>query len=245
MAKASDVMTQALAICEPDESIAHVARIMRDRDIGNVLIVEEGHLKGIVTDRDLAMNALAGDGNDPHSPVSRIMSTKIISGSTDWSLNKIARTMARHQVRRLPIVDNDRLVGIISLSDIARHNTSQGVISRLLRDVSRPSNGSDGNHSRHLGTWIGLSLAALTSSMVAYLTWTHNGQVIRKQVAQSKPYNSAAQAMNMARDRMNEVTSSKTARNLRKQVQSNIKELSQQLPTIEVKAPRRRSAWFR
>lgn len=245
MAKAYDVMTQALATCEPDESAAKVARIMRDRDIGNVLIVEEGKLRGIVTDRDLAINALAGDENDAHSPVSRYMSTKIVTGSPDWSINKVAKTMAKHQVRRLPIVENGKLVGIIALSDIARRNAHKSVISRVLRDVSKPANGSSSNNSPHLGTWIGLTLAALSTSLVAWLTWTHNGQQMRKQVSQSKPYNSAAQAVNTARDRVNEFASSKTARNLRKQVQSNFREFSQQMPSIEVKPPKRRNVWFR
>jgi len=245
MSKAYDVMTQALATCEPNESPAHVAKIMRDRDIGDVLVVEDGKLRGIVTDRDLTLNALAGNGNDPHMPVSGFMSTKVVTGGADWSLNKVARTMARHQIRRLPIVENDRLVGIISLSDIARHHSNRSVISRLLKEVSKPADGYSSGNSSHLGTWIGLSLAALTTSMVAYLTWTQNGQQLRKQVAQSKPYSSATQAVNTARDRMNEIASSKTARNLRKQVNANIKQFSQQMPSIEVKPPKHRRAWFR
>jgi len=153
--------------------------------------------------------------------------------------------MARHKIRRLPIVDNEKLVGIISLSDIARYHSNRNVITRLLKSVSKPADGTGSSRMGPLGTWIGLTLAAVTTSMVAYLTWTQNGQQLRKQVAQSKPYNSATQAVNMARDRMNEVASSKTARNLRKQVQSNIKEFSKQMPSIEVRPPKRRNAWFR
>ncbi len=245
MSKAYDVMTQALATCEPTDSIARVAKIMRDRDIGNVLVVEDGKLQGIVTDRDLALNALAEGSNEAHTPVSRFMSTNIVTGSAGWSLNKVAKTMARHQVRRLPIVEDDRLVGIISLSDIARHHSNRSVISRLLKDVSNPSDGNHSSRTNRLGAWIGLSLAALTTSLVAYLTWTQNGQQFRKQVVNSKPYNSAAQAVSTARDRMNEVASSKTARNIRRQVQSNFKEFSQQMPSIEVKPPRHKRAWFR
>ena len=245
MSKAYDVMTQALATCEPDDSAVRVAKIMRDRDIGDVLIVEDGRLQGIVTDRDLALNALAGTADDPHTPVSRYMSTQLVTGSADWNLNKVAKTMARHKIRRLPIVDNEKLVGIISLSDVARYHSNRNVISRLLKDVSMPVDSTGSGRMGNLGTWIGLTLAALTTSMVAYLTWTQNGQQLRKQVAQSKPYNSATQAVNMARDRMNEVASSKTARNLRKQVQSNIKEFSKQMPSIEFKPPRRKPVWFR
>jgi CBS domain-containing protein len=245
MSKAYDLMTQALATCTPDESASRAARIMRERDIGNVLVVEDGKLCGIVTDRDLAVNALAGDGGDSHAPVSRFMSTKIITGSAGWNINKVAKTMARHQIRRLPIVDEGKLVGIVSLGDIARHNTRSGVVTKLLKDVSKPGYEADTGKPGHLGTWIGLSLAALSTSMIAWLTWSHNGQQLRKQMVQSKPYYSAAQAVNTARDKVNEVASSKSAQNLRKQVRSNIKEFSQQIPSIEFKPPKRKRAWFR
>jgi len=245
MSKAYDVMTQALATCPPDESAAQVARIMRDRDIGNVLVVDNGLLCGIVTDRDLALNALAGDGGDPHAPVSRFMSTKIITGSPDWSINKVARTMARHQIRRLPIVDDERLVGIISLGDIARRKVRSGVVTKLLKDVSLPEHEHDSIRSGRIGTWLSLSLAALSTSMIAWITWSHNGQQLRKQMMQSKPYNSATQAMNTARSKINEVASSKSARDLRKQVRTNIKGFTRQMPSIEFKPPKHRRVWIR
>jgi CBS domain-containing protein len=238
-------MTQALATCAPDDSAAHVASIMRDRDIGNVLVIEDGKLRGIITDRDLALNALANNGNDAHTPISKYMSSKVITGAAEWSLNKIAKTMAKHQIRRLPILEDGELVGIVSISDIARQNNRKDVVANLLKDVSTPASYSASNHTGRLGTWLGLSLAALSTTMLAWLTWTHNGQQVRKQVAESKPYYSATQAVSNARGKVNEVASSKKARNLRKQVRSSIKEISQQLPTIEYKSPKRKMVWFR
>ena len=117
MAKAYEVMTKSLAVCHPDDSAALAASIMKDRDIGNVLVVEDGQLRGIVTDRDLVVNGLAHEDNLLNSPVSKYMSSDVITGESDWSLNKIAKTMARHQVRRLPILQNGQVAGIISLGD--------------------------------------------------------------------------------------------------------------------------------
>lgn len=245
MSKVSEVMTQSLATCAPQESAAHVAKIMRDRDIGNVLVVEDGKLRGIVTDRDLTLHALADNGNDPHTPISKYMSSKVITGTAGWSLNKVAKTMAKHQIRRLPILQDGELVGIVSLSDIARHNNRKDIVANLLKDVSTPASYADSRHPGRLATLLGLSLAALSTSMIAWLTWTHNGQQVRKQVVQSKPYYSATQAVSTARDKVNEVASSKTARNLQKQVRSSFKEISQQLPSIEYKPPKRKMAWFR
>ena len=77
MSKAYEVMTHALATCAPDESVANVAAIMRDRDIGNVLVVEDGNLRGIVTDRDLALQALTGRDDPLLTPIQKFMSTVV------------------------------------------------------------------------------------------------------------------------------------------------------------------------
>ncbi len=245
MRMANEIMTQSLATCSPDDSVAHVATIMRDRDIGNVLVMDDGKLTGIVTDRDLAIQALS-DNNDPiKTPVSRFMNTKIITGEPDWSMNKIARTMAKHQIRRLPIVEDGRLVGIISLADIARHENRKGVISRSLKAVSRPAETSRADGSNHTGALVGLGLLALASTAVALLTWNRSGRELRKQVADSKFYHSAQQAMNDARDRVDEAASSKTARDIRRRIQTNMKDLSAQLPSIEYKPPKKKTVWFR
>lgn len=245
MRKVNEIMTQSLATCSPDDSIAHVATLMRDRDIGNVLVIENGQLSGIVTDRDLAIQALT-DNNDPaRTPVSRFMNTNVITGEPDWSMNRLARTMAKHQIRRIPIVQDGQLVGIVSLADIARHENRKGIISNSLKAVSRPPEASRMNGADHIGALVGLGLLALASTTVALLTWNRSGKELRKQVADSKMYHSAQQAMSVARDRMDEAASSKTARGIRQRIQSNIKDLSTQLPSIEYKPPKRKPVWFR
>jgi CBS domain-containing protein len=71
MLKAYEVMTRALAICTPETTITQAAAIMRDRDIGNVLVVDDGKLRGILTDRDLAINALTGEVDPLQTPISK------------------------------------------------------------------------------------------------------------------------------------------------------------------------------
>ena len=94
MLKAYDVMTRPLATCAPDTSVTDVAATMRDRDIGDVLIVEEGQLRGIVTDRDLALQALTGQDDPRQTPIHKYMSTKVITGESAWSLEQVAKIMA-------------------------------------------------------------------------------------------------------------------------------------------------------
>src|SRR3972149_1955931 len=120
MLKAHEVMTNALATCAPDASVAHVAAIMRDRDIGDVLIVEDGKLRGIVTDRDLTLQALTGQDDPKQTPIRKYMSTKVVTGEPAWDLEQVASVMAKHQIRHLPIVQDGKLVGIVSLGDVAR-----------------------------------------------------------------------------------------------------------------------------
>ncbi len=245
MRKANEVMTQSLATIAPDDTVAHAASIMRDRDIGDVIVMEDGRLVGIVTDRDLAIQALTDSVDPHHAPVSRFMCTKVITGNPDWSMTRVARTMSRHQIRRLPIVQDEQLVGIITLADIARDGNRRSMVSKSLRDISKPKEETRSNGSAHIGAIVGLSVLALASTGVALLTWNRSGRELRKQMADSKFYHSAREAVNAARDRMDEAATSKPARDFRKRIQSNIQDISTQLPRIEYKPPKRKSAIFR
>jgi CBS domain-containing protein/gas vesicle protein len=245
MRKANEVMTQSLATASPEDSVAHVATIMRDRDVGSVLIMEDGKIGGIVTDRDLAVQALADNSDPQRTPIRRYMCTKLITGNPDWSMGKVARTMAKHQVRRLPIVEDGQLVGIISLADIARHESRKSVVTKSLKAISRSPEIAQTKGARRAGAMIGLSFLALTSTAVALLTWNRSGRELRKQVADTKLYHSAQQAVSVARNKVDEASSSKAARDFQKRIQTNIKELSTQLPRVEYKPPKRKTAWFR
>lgn len=245
MSKAYDVMTQSLAICSPDDTAAHVAGIMRDRNIGDVLVLQDGKLQGIITDRDLAIHGLAGNSDPVHMTVRSLMSDNVITGTTDWSMGKVARTMAKHQVRRLPIMDDGQVVGIISLGDIARYDHRKSLVSKSLKAISASPVESKSNGRIQTGAMLGLGLIALTSTAIAMLTWNRSGRDWSKQMADTRFYQSAQDAVNSARERVDDATTSKTAQNIRHQIQSNMKELSYQLPRIEYKPPRRKPVWMR
>ena len=159
MLKTYEVMTHELATCAPDESVANVAAIMRDRDIGNVLVVEDGKLRGIVTDRDLALQALTGKDDPLQTPIRKFMSTQVVTGEAAWSLEQVAKIMAQHQVRRLPIVQGGQLVGIVSLGDVALHEDRKGVAAKSLQAISTPIGISASGQPGRGGALIGLEMA--------------------------------------------------------------------------------------
>jgi CBS domain-containing protein len=113
-----DVMTPNPRTVSPGDSIQNAARIMRDCDTGAVPVVDHGRTVGIVTDRDIVIRAVA-EGGKLDRPVRDIVSGNIVSVSPDMSTREAESLMSEHQVRRLPVVENERLVGIVSLGDIA------------------------------------------------------------------------------------------------------------------------------
>lgn len=113
-----DVMTPNPRTLSPDDTIQNAARVMRDEDTGAVPICENGRPVGIVTDRDIVVRAVA-DGGGLTRPVREIVSGGVLSVSPDTSTRDASQLMSEHQIRRLTVVEDDRLVGIVSLGDLA------------------------------------------------------------------------------------------------------------------------------
>jgi CBS domain-containing protein len=130
-----EVMTPNPQCVSPGESIQNAARIMRDCDTGAVPVVDNGRPVGIVTDRDIVVRAVA-DGGQLNRPVSDIISSNVICASPDMSTREAADLMSEHQVRRLPVVENERLVGIVSLGDLAVKEAKDKRIGDTLEHIS-------------------------------------------------------------------------------------------------------------
>ncbi|MBA4142131.1 MAG: CBS domain-containing protein [Nitrosospira sp.] len=135
----SDVMSADVQTIGPEDSIEEAAQEMRDGDFGLVPVTEDGQLLGVITDRDIAVRAVA-EGRDPSTPVREVMSEGVVCASEDDSVEDAARIMSDHQIRRLPIVDADeQLVGIVSLGDFAVDSADIGPVVEALSDISSPS----------------------------------------------------------------------------------------------------------
>jgi CBS domain-containing protein len=130
-----DVMTINPRTVSPQDSIQNAARIMRDEDTGVVPVVDNGRAVGVVTDRDIVVRAVA-DG-ELNRPVRDIVSGDIVTARPDMSTREAAQLMSEHQVRRLPVVENDRLVGIVSIGDLAVKDSADKRIGDAIENISQ------------------------------------------------------------------------------------------------------------
>jgi CBS domain-containing protein len=149
--KVSEAMTRDVKTANPNQSIREAARLMAEIDAGAIPVDENDRLVGMLTDRDIAVRAVA-QGRGPETRVQEIMSSRVLYCFADQSVDEVTRNMGDIQVRRLPVVDRDkRLVGILSLGDLAlRANT--GDVGRALREVCRPG-GVHSQSSPNPGKW--------------------------------------------------------------------------------------------
>ena len=125
-----DVMTPNPSCVSPEDSIQNAARIMRDMDTGVVPVVENGRPVGIVTDRDIVVRGVAEDGQ-LNRPVRDIVTGSVVCASPDMSTREAADLMSEHQVRRLPVVENERLVGIVSIGDLAEARDEKSALADI------------------------------------------------------------------------------------------------------------------
>lgn len=148
--KIRDVMVSDIETAEPDDTLDEVAMMMRDQDVGAIPVVEEGELIGIVTDRDIVVRCVA-EGKDP----SEIAADEVITGDLhiiepDADLEDARKLMAKHQIRRLPVVDNGQLVGMVSLGDLAV-KADEDKAADTLEEISEGVKASDQSAARNTG----------------------------------------------------------------------------------------------
>jgi CBS domain-containing protein len=126
MTTAREIMTDDAECARTDETLADAARKMRDLDVGALPICgEDDRLKGVVTDRDIVVRCVA-EGSDPTSTyVSELAEGKPVTIGADDPVDEALRTMIEHGVRRLPVIDGDRLIGMVSQADVARETTPE------------------------------------------------------------------------------------------------------------------------
>lgn len=113
-----EIMTRDPRTVDVNDSVQDAARIMRDDDIGDVVVTEGGQVTGIVTDRDIVVRGIA-DGRDLSAQVGEVCSTGIETIAPDASVDDAVTTMREHDIRRLPVVKDGQPVGIVSLGDLA------------------------------------------------------------------------------------------------------------------------------
>jgi CBS domain-containing protein len=133
--KLREIMTPAVVTSAPDADAASVARLMRDHRVGSVVLVDQGEMPvAMVTDRDLTVRVFA-EGIGADSPVAEHASRPLICGEPEMELEEAAALMVQHRVRRLPVVDDGRLTGIVTIDDIAVRTGNLEVAQRMTAEV--------------------------------------------------------------------------------------------------------------
>lgn len=132
-----DVMNRDLVTIDPAESAALAARLLARHNVGSLPVCgENGRLQGIVTDRDIILRCVAPEEDPARVPVRHIMTRHPKALSPGDDVRQAAQVMAIQQVRRLPVVESGRLVGVVSLGDLAQCGKYEMEISKALTDIS-------------------------------------------------------------------------------------------------------------
>jgi CBS domain-containing protein len=114
-----DVMTVNPTVCRPDATASDAAALMRDQGIGDVLVQDDGGTLGIVTDRDIVTRAVAAGRNPAEVRLGEICTPNVQTVSVDTPVNDVIKLMSDNAIRRVPVVDGDKAVGIVALGDLA------------------------------------------------------------------------------------------------------------------------------
>ncbi len=136
--KVKDIMTKNVAYISPDTSVIDAARLMQQHNVGSIPVCDRNGIVGMVTDRDIVLRNVV-IGTDPKTtPVSNIMTTNVTSVTPDTDVEDLGHIMSQKQIRRVPVVEQNNLVGIVALGDLAVDRRFDTEASSALTDISKP-----------------------------------------------------------------------------------------------------------
>lgn len=132
----SEVMTHGVVTAKTDDSLRSVGELMRDRNVGSVVVCEGDRPVGVITDRDLAL-AVVADQVDPDDSVRSCASQPIVTGETEMDLEEAVAIMIQHRIRRLPVTEAELLVGIVTIDDLAVRAGDLNLAQRITAEVAK------------------------------------------------------------------------------------------------------------
>lgn len=137
--KVENIMTREVITCSPHDSVLTVAKQMKEHGIGALPVVAKQEVQGIITDRDIIIRCIATRENPTESHVSDCMTRNPVSCTPETDEFAASEIMAQNQVRRLPVLRNRQLMGIISLGDLARQHNNAYETGEALQEIADPS----------------------------------------------------------------------------------------------------------
>lgn len=135
-----DVMSSCVSCVRPENSLTQVAKQMKQENVGSIPVCNDsGHVLGIITDRDIVLRSVASEKNSANTNAKDIMTQGVTFATPNMNAHDAALLFSNHQIRRLPVVSNERLVGIVSLGDIAQKNILVDEAGDALSAISKPN----------------------------------------------------------------------------------------------------------
>ncbi|HEY1597562.1 MAG TPA: CBS domain-containing protein [Thermoleophilaceae bacterium] len=132
----SEVMTESVVTADCSATLREVGELMRDRNVGSVVICETGYPAGLITDRDVALD-VAADGVSIDEPVRDFATRPLVTCESEMDIEEAAALMVQHRVRRLPVMKRDELVGIVTLDDLAVRSGDLQLAQQMTAEVAR------------------------------------------------------------------------------------------------------------
>jgi CBS domain-containing protein len=126
-----DVMTMSPATLRSDQTVTAAARIMEAENVGDVIVTDDHAVRGVVTDRDVAVRAVARGLDPKTTTLGEICTDEPITVASDTKLEQAADLMGEHAIRRLPVVDDGQLVGVVSLGDVAARQEPSSALGEI------------------------------------------------------------------------------------------------------------------
>jgi len=126
-----DIMVRKVITIDPDKTARDAARLMADNNISSVIVMKGDEIVGIVTERDLVRKVCANDIPSSKVNIVSVMSSPVITAESDLPIEAAVQRMFNNRIRRLPVVENGKLVGIVTISDIAKHMRTKWLIEKI------------------------------------------------------------------------------------------------------------------
>ena len=133
-----EIMSGNVATVTTQDSVIKAAQIMSQYNIGSLPVVDNGNVVGILTDRDIVLRTVSNGGDLSNIQVQQVMTTNVVTATPDMDIQQAAQLMASKQIRRLPVIDNEQLIGMVALGDLAIEKEHIDEAGDALSNISKP-----------------------------------------------------------------------------------------------------------
>lgn len=136
MMKAKSIMTNKVICVQKDEMVSEAAKKMKQAGVGSVAVEDQGKIVGIITDRDIVLRDIAENSTPGQCKCGDIMTTNVATATPESNINEVADIMSQRQVKRVPIVQEEKVIGMVSLADLSQTRGKKSEAGDTLRDIT-------------------------------------------------------------------------------------------------------------